>query len=44
MTPEELDQIKELIKNHTPRYGDFGFVTLLILLAFIGGCFKDCGY
>jgi hypothetical protein len=44
MTPEDLKQIEEIVKKHTPSIPmGAGFVTFLFLL-FLSGCFKHCGY
>lgn len=41
MTEEELKQIEALIKKHKPSNG---LVFTIMLLMFLNGCFKGCGY
>ncbi len=42
MTPDDLKAIEQLIKKHKPDTGT-GLMVVLIIL-FLNGCFKGCGY
>ena len=42
MTEDDFKKIEKLIKKHKPNL-DLTWLFILLLM-FIGGCFKGCGY
>jgi hypothetical protein len=42
MNDDDLKQIERLIRKHKPETG-FGLIMIIIVL-FLNGCFKGCGY